>query len=86
MGTEVRGVIIAWSDLDWSIAWADMRLDSITAVPEPSVIPLFSIGGITLVLEGRRRANQITAANAGWRGQFRCRGSRPRPGAAEFWR
>lgn len=53
VGTEVRGVIVAWSDQDWSIAWADMRLDSITAVPEPSVIPLFSIGA-ALVLWGRR--------------------------------
>jgi hypothetical protein len=30
--------------------------------------------------------NQITAANAGWRGQFRFRGSRHRPGVAEFYR
>ena len=58
VGTQVQGVIVAWSDLDWSIAWADMRLDSITAVPEPSVIPLFLIGGTTLVLWGRRRANK----------------------------
>lgn len=35
VGTEVRGIIVAWSDQDWSIAWADMRLDSITAV-EPT--------------------------------------------------
>jgi hypothetical protein len=31
-------------------------------------------------------ANQITTANAGWRWQFRCRGSRHRPGVAEFKR
>jgi hypothetical protein len=30
--------------------------------------------------------NQITAANAGWRTQFRYRGSRHRPGVAEFYR
>ena len=30
------------------------------------------------------KANQITAANAGWRIQFRFRGSRHRPGVAEF--
>jgi hypothetical protein len=30
--------------------------------------------------------NQITAANAGWRTQFRFRGSRHRPGVAEFHR
>jgi len=31
-------------------------------------------------------ANQITAANAGWRTQFRFRGSHHRPGVAEFYR
>jgi hypothetical protein len=30
--------------------------------------------------------NKITAANAGWRTQFRFRGSRHRPGVAEFYR
>jgi hypothetical protein len=30
--------------------------------------------------------NQITAANAGWRTQFRFRGSRHRPGVADFYR
>lgn len=64
VGTEVRGVIVAWSDQDWSIAWADMRLDSITAVPEPSVMSLFSIGGAALLLLDRRRANEITGANS----------------------
>lgn len=58
VGTEVRGVMVAWSDQDWSIAWADMRLDSITAVPEPSVIALFSIGGAALFLWGRRKEYQ----------------------------
>ena len=28
--------------------------------------------------------NEVTAANAGWRSQFRFRGSRHRPGVAEF--
>jgi len=28
--------------------------------------------------------NQITTANAGWRTQFRFRGSRHRPGVAEY--
>jgi hypothetical protein len=31
-------------------------------------------------------SNQITTANAGWRWQFRFRGSRHRPGVAEFYR
>ncbi len=65
VGTEVRGVIVAWSDQDWSIAWADMRLDSITAVPEPSAIPLFSIGSAALFLWGRRRANHPSSGKAG---------------------
>jgi hypothetical protein len=30
--------------------------------------------------------NQITAANAGWRTRLRIRGSRHRPGVAEFYR
>ena len=30
--------------------------------------------------------NKITAANAGWGTQFRIRGSRHRPGVAEFYR
>jgi hypothetical protein len=30
--------------------------------------------------------NQITAANAGWRIQFRFRGVTSSPGVAEFWR
>jgi hypothetical protein len=29
---------------------------------------------------------KIAAGNAGWRCQFRCRGSRHRPGVAEFYR
>jgi hypothetical protein len=29
--------------------------------------------------------NKITAAKAGWRTQFRFRGSRHRPGVAEFY-
>ena len=65
VGTEVLGIIVAWSDQDWSIAWAGMRLDSIVAVPEPSVIPLLSIGSAAWLLWGRRRANKITTANAG---------------------
>ena len=32
------------------------------------------------------KPNQITAANAGGRTQFRIRGSRHQPGVAEFWR
>ena len=33
-----------------------------------------------------RPPNQITAANAGERTQFRIRGACHRPGVAEFWR
>ncbi len=33
-----------------------------------------------------RAPNQITAHNAGWRSQFRIRGSRHRPGVCEFHR
>ena len=34
----------------------------------------------------KMQANEITAANAGCRTQFRFRGSRHRPGVAEFVR
>lgn len=30
--------------------------------------------------------NKVTPANAGWRTQFRIRGSRHQPGVAEFYR
>jgi hypothetical protein len=58
VGTEVRGVIVAWSDQDWSIAWADMRLDSITLVPEPSTLALLSIGSAVFCLRRRRAATK----------------------------
>jgi hypothetical protein len=32
----------------------------------------------------KEKANKITAANAGWRIQFRFRGLRHRPGAPKF--
>lgn len=57
VGTELQGTLVAWSDKDWSIAWADMRLDSITAVPEPGVNVLFLICSATWYLWSRRRAN-----------------------------
>lgn len=47
VGTEVRGIIVAWSDQDWSIAWADMHLDSITQIPEPTSLSLLFLGGVT---------------------------------------
>ena len=55
VGTEVRGVIVAWTDQDWSIAWADMRLDSITPIPEPTSLSLLFLGGLTYIGLFRRR-------------------------------
>ena len=66
-GTEVQGTIVAWSDKDWSIAWADMRLDSITVAPEPSVNVLLLICGGTWYLWSRRRANQSRQPTPGER-------------------
>ena len=34
----------------------------------------------------KRKPNQITAHNAGWRSQFRFAGSILWPGVCEFWR
>jgi hypothetical protein len=58
---------------------------SIISVPEPGVLSLVSVGAFLFVFCGKR-SNKVTAANAGWRTQFRFRGSRHRPGVAEFWR
>lgn len=55
VGTEVRGVIVAWTDQDWSIAWADMRLDSITPMPEPTSLSLLFLGGVAYIGLFRRR-------------------------------
>jgi len=65
VGTEVRGVIVAYSDQDWSIAWADMRLDSITPVPEPSIFALLCMGSAACFVWSRRGANKPAAPNAG---------------------
>jgi len=55
VGTEVQGTIVAWNDKDWSIAWTDMRLNSITIVPEPSVNQmLFICLGIWCLWSQRR--------------------------------
>jgi hypothetical protein len=43
-------------------------------------------GAMATVITKKRQFNKITAANAGWCSQFRIRGSRHRPGVAEFRR
>jgi hypothetical protein len=53
VGTVVQGSVAGFSDLDYSMFWADMRLDSITVIPEPSVISLLLLGGFVLL--GKRR-------------------------------
>jgi hypothetical protein len=58
VGTEVRGIIAAWSDQDFAVAWADMRLDSITVVAEPSILALLSIGSAVFCLRRRRAATK----------------------------
>jgi hypothetical protein len=57
-GAAVQGFITGFSDLNYSTMQADMRLDSITVVPEPSAVWLLLIGGMVCVLWGRRRANK----------------------------
>jgi hypothetical protein len=63
VGTAVQGFITGFSDLDYSMMEANMRLDSITAVPEPSAVWLLLIGGMVCVLWGRRRANKSVETN-----------------------
>lgn len=70
VGTEVRGVIVAYSDQDWSIAWADMRLDSITPVPEPSILALLCMGSAACFVWSRRGANKPDAPNPAIAPQF----------------
>jgi hypothetical protein len=43
------------SDLDYSMLRTDMRLDSITVVPEPGAISLLLIGGLLCVVWHRRK-------------------------------
>jgi len=57
VGTEVQGSIIAFSDSDWSIAWTDMTLESITIVPEPSTSLLLMICIGTWHIWSRRKAS-----------------------------
>jgi hypothetical protein len=54
VGTVVQGSVAGFSDLDYSMFWADMRLVSITQVPEPSVISLLLLGGLVLLVKRRR--------------------------------
>lgn len=58
VGTEVRGVIVAWNATDWSIAWADMRLDAITPIPEPSIISILSFSTLIFCAVISRKADQ----------------------------
>jgi hypothetical protein len=58
VGTAVQGFICGFSDLDYSMMQADMRLDSIIVVPEPSAVSLLPLGGMVCVLWGRRRAKK----------------------------
>lgn len=57
VGTELQGVIGAWSDQDWSFASADMRLDSITPVPEPRMA-LMAATTAAILLGIRFRGNR----------------------------
>jgi len=33
IGEHLKGIIVAWSDKDWSIMWADMILTDIQIIP-----------------------------------------------------
>lgn len=55
VGTKVRGILVSYSDQDWSIAWADMTLDSISVVPEPGAAALLAVGGFIWLVRRRRQ-------------------------------
>ena len=55
VGTALQGSIVGMSDLDYSMLRTDMRLDSITVVPEPGAISLLLIGGLLCVVWHRRK-------------------------------
>jgi len=58
VGTALQGFITGFSDLDYSMMQADMRLDSIIAVPEPGVPSLLLLGGLSWLICGGREANR----------------------------
>jgi hypothetical protein len=64
VGTAVQGVIVGMGDLDYSMLRANMQLNSIIVVPEPSVISLLLIGGSLWALCCRRGADQGSRADA----------------------
>jgi hypothetical protein len=63
-GTALQEIIVGTGVLDYSMSRADMQLDSIIVVPEPSGISLLLIGGSLWVLCCRRGANQDSRADA----------------------
>ena len=58
VGTVVRGYMVAYSDKDASIAWADMTLVSISPIPEPNVMSLILAAGLVFTTLRRARANK----------------------------
>ena len=50
IGEDLKGIIVGWSDKNWSIMWADMTLVGIQSdsVPEPSTLLLLGSGLIGL--------------------------------------
>ena len=56
VGTDVGGYIVAYSDKDWSVAWANMKLNSITPIPEPSSFVMGLVGAAGLAAVMRRKA------------------------------
>lgn len=63
VGTTVWGHIAGMSDLDFSLMTAEMRLDSILPVPEPTTVSLFLLGSLLWFGFGRRCATNRHARN-----------------------
>jgi hypothetical protein len=75
VGTTVQGFITGFSELDYSMMLADMRLDSITVVPEPGVSLLLFLGGLAMVIGASRRANESLHGLAACRSRLVVRAS-----------
>jgi hypothetical protein len=73
VGTTVQGSITGFSDLDYSMMLVDMRLDSITVVPEPGTLSLLLLGGLAWFICGGRETNKITGSNSGGQRRFPIR-------------
>ena len=66
VGTMLLGHIVGWSDLDYSMMTAELRLDSVAPVPEPTVGALLLLSGL-FAASGKLRERSPDRRSAGQR-------------------